>query len=201
MGMCCAFHSVSDANLDKIGANPPLIWRLIAADDPEAYAEALKERSAIGILARLFGRARDEEPVAVPDLELTDAEQVECDVDKSWQGIHYCLNGTAYEAESPMDFMTVGGEMLGDVDVGYGPARAFRSGQVEQIHAHIDGIGVEDLRAKYEPQRMEELDIYPNIWERDAEEGFEYIAQWYLEVKKFIAHCARHRLGMVIYLC
>ena len=201
MGMVCAYQAVSDDNLDRILAKPPLIWRLIAPDDPEIYVQTISEAAKSGFLQRAFKRTRTDEAVSVPDLNLVDGEQVDGDLDKSWHGIHFCLNGTAYEAPAPMDFITMGGQSVGDIDVGYGPARAFRANAVRELSSVLDPIGVDQLRRNYDPGKMAELDIYPDIWERDGEEGFEYIAEYYESLKQFIAHCVQHSLGMVLYIC
>src|ERR1700722_3238791 len=52
------------------------------------------------------------------------------DVDKAWHGLHFLLTGTAWEGAPPLDFIVKGGRQIGDVDVGYGPARAFSSADV-----------------------------------------------------------------------
>ncbi|KJV06079.1 YfbM family protein, partial [Methylocucumis oryzae] len=116
-------------------------------------------------------------------------------------GIHYCLNKTSYKAEPPMDFITLGGQMAGKVEVGYGPARLIDSNTVKAIHERLAKLTVEDLRNNYDPRAMEKLNIYPKIWLRDSEEGFDYIAEYFNILKSFIAHCSQHQLGMVVYLC
>jgi len=200
MGMCMVLHSLSDQNILRIQTEPELIWRLIAADDPDAYLQVVQEKNRSGIWARLFGQAKVSPPELV-SLSYADGENVDIDLDKSWQGIHYCLNETAYEAESPMDFITLGGEEAGTVEVGYGPARLFDSPTVREISALLHDISAEQLKVNYDPQRMQKLDIYPNIWEREGDDGFEYIAEYYNILKQFINHCSNHQLGMAIYLC
>jgi len=200
MGMCLALHSVSDTNIERILESPPLIWRLIAQDDPDIYLETVKE-SKKGILSRIFGKKKTSPNQAIANLEFAEGENAEDDLDKSWQGIHYCINKTDYEAEPPMDFITVGGITAGEVEVGYGPARLFDSETVKTIEERLSEITIEQLRKNYNPSDMEKLDIYPNIWERDGEEGFEYIAEYYKILKSFISNCTKHNLGMAVYLC
>lgn len=201
MGICLAFHSVSDANIKKILASPPLIWRLIAADDPDLYLAAVKENSKQGMFAKLFSTPRATDSEEIPNLEFLEGENIEDDLDKSWQGIHFCLNKTEYAAEPPLDFITVGGEVAGDVDVGYGPARLFEAATVKTIEEKISGISLEQLRSNYDPVEMDKLDIYPGIWERDGEEGFEYISEYFENLKAFLRNCAAHNLGMAVYFC
>ncbi len=200
MGMCLALHSVSDKNIERILASPPLIWRLIAPDDPEMYLQSMP-KARKGFFAWLFGNKPAEPPPPLPSLELGTGEDVEDDLDKSWQGIHYCLNKTAFEAEPPMDFITLGGQTAGDVEVGYGPARLLDSETVTAIDEQLSRITIEQLRDNYDPREMDALDIYPNIWARDGDEGFDYIAEYFQTLKSFVAHCATHKLGMAVYLC
>jgi rubrerythrin len=87
-----------------------------------------------------------------------------------------------------MDFITVGGKTAGDVDVGYGPVRLFDSKTVKEIDKRLSEITSDQLRKNYNPSDMERLDIYPNIGERDGEEGFKYIAEYFETLKTFIAN-------------
>lgn len=201
MGMCLALHSVSDENIQKILSSPPLIWRLIAADDPDIYLDTIKEESGSSFFAKLFGKKPPPTESEIPDLSFSEGENIEDDLDKSWQGIHYCLNQTQYEASPPMDFITLGGETAGNVEVGYGPARLLRSEVVNEIHRLIGSISTEDLKSKYNPSEMDKLDIYPNIWVRDGDEGFEYIAENFERLKSFVASCVKNKLGMAVYIC
>jgi hypothetical protein len=164
------------------------------------YLESVNE-SKRGLFSRLFGKKSVEPTRLIPDLEFVDGENIDDDLDKSWQGIHYCLNKTDYEAEPPMDFITVGGKAAGDIDVGYGPARLFDSSTVKEIEERLSNVTSKELRENYSPSAMEKLDIYPNIWERDGEEGFEYIAAYFETLKSFISNCSKHNLGMAVYLC
>lgn len=200
MGMCLVLHSVSDRNIERILESPPLIWRLVAQDDPEIYLETVN-KSKKGIFSKIFGKKNTDSNQEIPNLEFVEGENTEDDLDKSWQGIHYCLNKTDYEADPPMDFITDGGITAGDIEVGYGPARLFDGNAVKEIEKRLSKVTSEHLRKNYNPTDMEKLDIYPNIWERDGEKGFEYIAEYYVTLKSFISNCSKHNLGMAVYLC
>lgn len=199
MGMCLALHSVSDRNIDKILETPPLIWRLIAQDDPAIYIEYTNNGKK-GFFSRIFGNKTHSATKDVPNLEFIEGENNVDDLDKSWQGIHYCLNKTAYEAESPMDFITLGGKAAGDIEVGYGPARLFDSKTVKDIESRLSQMTIEQLRGNYNPDEMDKLDIYPKIWKMDGNEGFEYIAEYFEVLKQFVSNCSIHNLGMAVYL-
>ena len=130
MGMALALHTVSENNISKVLADPPLVWRIIAPDDSEIYQHARAEKQP-GLLARLLGAKPVELSDDVPDLPKTDGEGIETDLDKAWHGIHYLLTGTAWAGAEPLNFIVCGGTEVGDIDVGYGPARVFSSNDVK----------------------------------------------------------------------
>ena len=202
MGMCLGLHSVSDENIKKILDSPILIWKLLAPDDPEIYSDALQEErdKKTGFLSEFFGKKEEENINSPTELVFVEGENIDDDLDKSWQGIHYCLNGTAYEAVPPMDFIIEGGENAGDIEVGLGPARLIKSEAVKVINKKISNITREQLYEKYNPSEMEKLDIYPNIWEREGDEGFEYIWEYFETLKQFVSNCSKYNIGMALYL-
>ena len=56
MGMILSVTAVSDEKIDRMLADPPLIWKLLAPDDPEIYAETVSPTPEPGLLSRLFPR-------------------------------------------------------------------------------------------------------------------------------------------------
>lgn len=161
MGMCLALCTLSDANLEQVLADPPLIWKVLAPDDPEVYARCRKERSG-GWLARLFGgRTKQDVPPAV--LELAAGEVVDPDLDKAWHGIHFLLTGTAWGGTPRLNFILAGGHEVAGVEVGYGTARAFSAAEVRAIAEALAPLDVDALRTRFDPAAMMQLDIYPEI--------------------------------------
>lgn len=90
MGMCLAFTAVEGDAIHALLRDPPLIWKVLAPDDDEAYREARRQKSSW--FQRLLGRrpAASVEPAAIP------APVAETDLDKAWHGIHYLFTGTAW---------------------------------------------------------------------------------------------------------
>jgi hypothetical protein len=91
-------HQAADTTIDRIVADPPLIWQLVAPENPEFYRDA--RRASAGLWARLTGR-RDE----VPPLALSENEGELVDLDKAWHGIHYLLTESDDEGNAPLDFL------------------------------------------------------------------------------------------------
>ena len=202
MGMALALHTISDENISKVLADPPLIWRVIAPDDPEIYEHARAEKQP-GFLARLFGATPGEVRTGLPELPKADGEGLETDLDKAWHGIHYLLTGTAWEGAEPLNFIVCGGKEVGDVDVGYGPARVFSSDEVKKIADAVGAIDENELRQRFDPEEMKSLEIYPDIWDRDPEDDdtLGYCIEYYDYLRRFLSDAAGNSMGVALYIC
>lgn len=194
MGMIAGFYTLGDANIDKVLADPPLVWKVIAPDDPEAY-EMDRKAARPGFLARLLGRKN--EPVAVADdFVLAEGEAMDTDVEKAWHGIHYLLTKTAWGGTFPLNFLVDGGQPVGAIEVGCGPARAFRAAEVQAIDQALRGIDEAALRSRYDPAEMQALEIYPDaIWRN--EDALDYCIEYFGVLKDFISRAAQRGLGML----
>jgi hypothetical protein len=199
MGMVLGLAATDDETIEKLFADPPLIWKFLAPDDPEIYDGARKEQTGGGLFARMFGRKPIAPPVEVAEMP---RPVEEIDLDKSWHGIHYLLTKTGWEGEPPLNFLILGGEEVGSIDVGYGTARAFRSDEVSRIHEALQHIDGETLRSRFDPADMMGLEIYPEIWDRDPadDDTFGYCAEYFDDLKNFLARTTEAKLGLVISL-
>jgi hypothetical protein len=196
LGVC----TLSDENIRRVIADPPLIWKIVAPDDPEAYANARAEKPA-GFLTKLFGK-QGVTTQQHEELELRDDEVVDTDLDKAWHGIHYMLTQTAWEGEAPLNFLVSGGTPVGDVDVGYGPARAFSAAEVRAICVALRPIDDAFLRERFNPAEMMGLEIYPQIWDRDPadDDTFGYCAEYFGSLKAFIETASERNMGLIMYV-
>lgn len=106
MGMVLEMRTLSDGNIAQVLNDPPLIWKVLAPDDPDPYERARADER--GFWARFI---RSRRAPAVPQNELaTSAEEgVEADLDKARHGIHYLLTQSARHGEEPLDFLVAGG--------------------------------------------------------------------------------------------
>ena len=118
-------------------------------------------------------------------------------VEKCWHGLHYLLTRTAWGGEPPLDFI-VAGENVGDVDVGYGPARAHDAVTVARIHAALAPITTAVLLARFDPADMSAKQIYPSIWDRD--DSADELLQSYVELKTFIAATAAASDAVLVWI-
>lgn len=122
------------------------------------------------------------------------------DLDKAWHGIHYLLTGSDWEGEPPLNFLLQGGTMLAEEDEESEPApRLLRPDEVAAVSGALAGVTVDQLRERYDPQKMRALDIYPAIWD-DGPESLDYCLDNYAELQAFMAEAARQRRAVVIFL-
>ncbi|ANM30387.1 hypothetical protein ABI59_13605 [Acidobacteria bacterium Mor1] len=197
MGMCFATVTLSDSNIQKVLDDPPLIWRAIAPDDPDAYEEA--RGSSRSLWARLTGRGKSA-PAA--DLQLSENEGLEWDLDKAWHGIHYLLTGTDWGGTGAAAFIINGGQQVGDIDVGYGPARVFTAAEVRGIRDALHAVDDQTLRDRFNPTEMMALEIYPTIWDRDPTD--DDTLGWLLEtiqpLRGHLDETVQNGLGLVVFV-
>lgn len=200
MGMVLGLVALSDTNIARVLQDPPLVWRVIAPDEPEAYEEARGEEAKPTLLSKLFRRTPP--MTTVPDLEMSGAEGLNTDLDKAWHGIHYLLTGTAWEGESPSNFLVRGGTEVGDIDVGYGPARVLTAAETREALNAVNELSDKDLKVRFDPQDMLAKEIYPEIWSRDPEEDdtFEYLTEYFQVLRGFLNQTVDEGLGIVVYV-
>ncbi|MDM7921537.1 MAG: YfbM family protein [Pyrinomonadaceae bacterium] len=199
MGMVLGLVSIDGEGLSKVIADPPLIWRVIAPDVPDYYNEARGIKQNTSWFARLFGGGQSEpQPESAPMIEPIE----DIDLDKAWHGIHYLLTKTAWAGDPPLDFLVQGGEEIGDIDVGYGTARAFQPQNVKAIRDALAEIYAETLRSRFDPAEMIRLEIYPAIWDRepDDDDTFSYCAEYFDVLKSFVVRAADRNAGIIVYL-
>lgn len=199
MGMCLFLRTLSDRSIDRMLASPQLIWRVVLPEDPEVLADLDEAPKPRGFLARLFGGPAAA-PTPRPDLGLATGEVVELDLGKAFHGVHFLLSGSAEAGDRPLDFLLVGGREVGDEDVGYGPGRVFRAREVCEIHDALRGWTAPELRRRFDPVRMNELDIYPSPWDTGSEREHDIalLIDAFVELQRFIHAATERKVGILI---
>jgi Domain of unknown function (DUF1877) len=133
------------------------------------------------------------------DDESEDEDENLIDIDKSWDGIIFLLTGQNFEnADHPLLQVLFSGQIIdNEQDLGYGPAHYLTPEQVTDLNNQISKITVEDLRQKYDPEKMTELDVYPNVWEDEGEESFEYLSDNFLEVQQLYSDASKNGQAII----
>ena len=200
MGMVVGLTMLGDHNIERLLSDPPLVWKIAAPDDPDLYDQARREANPTSPWSRLFGKA----PVQTPEiaLVLTGQEGTSADLDKSWHGLHYLMTGSADAADMPLSFLVSGGRDVGDIEVGYGPARVFTAQETASILTAINAWTDDRLHARFNAAEMMRLEIYPEIWDRDPSGGepLNYLVEYAGTLRAFLHQAVDLRLGLVVTL-
>jgi hypothetical protein len=120
-------------------------------------------------------------------------------IDKAWHAIHYALNGSRLGGQEPLNFLVSEGTPVGQVDVGYGPARVLTSQQVRAIAASLAALPPEDLVKRVDLKTLDDEIIYPGGWQRDGM-GIDYVVSNYRDMRSLIERLAERGEGLVLYI-
>ncbi len=120
-------------------------------------------------------------------------------LDRAWHAIHFVLNGSRLGGEEPLNFLVSEGTPVGEVDVGYGPARVLTSAQVRSLAAVLAPLDPENVARRVDLRQLDEEAIYPGNWQRDGL-GVEDVVRGYQHMRALIVRLADQGLGMVLYI-
>ncbi len=120
-------------------------------------------------------------------------------LNKAWHAIHFALTGSRLGGEEPLNFLVSEGTPVGEVDVGFGPARVLTSVEVKAIAGRLAEISPDDVATRVDLRELDEHRIYPGNWQRDGL-SVEYVVANYREMRNFIARLAVRGDGLVLYV-
>ena len=120
-------------------------------------------------------------------------------LNKAWHAIHFVLNGSRLGGAEPLNFLVDQGTPVGEVDVGYGPARVLTSDQVRKLSDALHGIGPDDVAHRVDLKRFDDEAIYPGNWQHNGY-GVDYVVGYYRDMRELIARAAQNGQGLVLYI-
>lgn len=146
---------------------------------------------------------------ALIDAEEEGDDERMLDLDRAWHAIHYLLNDSAHEGEGAAGMVIFGGATIGEGadadeeedDYGEPPpvVRYLTPSQVEEVAALLADTSVEALQERYDPDAMEQAEIYPpGVWEEERQEAFDYVAEYYEMLVGFYELAAERGDAMLI---
>jgi len=194
MGIVCTLVAISDDNIERVHGDPPLIWRFLNPDEPELYLSEIGAGARPGFLGRLLGRKEVPVPEPLPDFASQPGEQEEVDIDKSWDGIAFCLKRLV---DPGVPDIFASGETVGHVEIGYGPAMTFDSTRVAEIATALEPLDSEQLLAVFEPETMGK--VYPKgMWSRKEDWQAEYLTEHFAVLRAFVVRLRDASLGVCV---
>jgi Domain of unknown function (DUF1877) len=117
---------------------------------------------------------------------------------KAWHGLHFLLTGSSWNSEGVLGFLASGGEALGKVDLGYGPARFFRPDAVEQLDDALSRISDDELWSRFDPATMEAEGVYPVIWDEPEEDLQQEYLTYFRNLRAFVHQACRDGNALIV---
>ena len=99
------------------------------------------------------------------------------DIDKAWHAVHAVLTGDAWDTDHPLAAAVLGGTEFGE-DTGYGPPRFLAPDEVAAVAARLEPISVDDFGSRIDLQQLSDLDVYPDVWDREDERDVTSSTNW-----------------------
>ena len=141
------------------------------------------------------------DPESIEDWLFNDDDEPDAELDKAWHGIHFILTGSQWEGDEPNCFLLAGGSSIGDLDVGYGPARALTSAQVKEFSAAISNLGKDDFKNRFDKNAFDKNEIYPQGWESAKdEESIDFLYSNFVTLKEFLESAKTKSCGAIVWL-
>ncbi|MBC7884571.1 MAG: YfbM family protein [Saprospiraceae bacterium] len=124
------------------------------------------------------------------------------DIDKAWEGIIYLLTEqTIANTDHPLVRVLFSGQIIDEEqDLGYGPAHFLTPEQVAELNIEISKITIADLKEKYDPKKMMELEVYPTIWEQDGDDAFDYIREYFESLQQVYSDATKNGEAIITFL-
>ncbi len=178
MSVTCALYGASDLEIESLVREPASIHRFLEDAIPVGHP---------GCLGTLLGQ---KQRVMAPTRPFFD-------LGKSWEAVHFVLNGTRSEVPLPEGFITSGGATVGDEDVGYGPARALTAGRVSSIASYLESLTDHHFRSRIDVSKMRPLHIYGAPLTEDPAE-IEHFVAVFGALRQFLSERDHAHEGIVI---
>jgi len=123
------------------------------------------------------------------------------DIDKSWDGIIFLLTGQSLAtAEHNLVRILFSGQIIDEEqDLGYGPAHYLTPENVAELNNEISKITTADLKQKFNPEKMNELEVYPTIWD-EGDDAFDYVADGFSTLQNVFADATKNGEAIITFL-
>jgi len=123
------------------------------------------------------------------------------DIDKAWEGILFLLTGQSLaEADHPLAAVLFSGQLIDEEqDLGYGPAHYNSPEQVSKLNQLISALNEEDLKQRFDPEKMTTQGIYPEIWD-EGNQAFDYLSENFISVQQIYDQAAKNGEAIITFI-
>ena len=125
----------------------------------------------------------------------SDLPRVSFELEDCWGALDFILTGHIDGIDGPSGFLLTWGTPIGDIDVGYGPARALTPRQVREVSEALAKISPESFAQRIDLATLEAEGVYhaDTFLEND-------LVELYSELRSFIDRAAADQCGLVVAL-
>jgi Domain of unknown function (DUF1877) len=210
MGMTGGLVRVSLEEISRLREHPAELPEFL---DCGIWAPPNREVRSKGILGWLLKltpvRIYESDPDAVPPPGAEDgALRPNIDLDKAWEPLHFLLTGTALEGEEPACYLARGGEELveelDDEESAYSSIRVLTPEQVVAFDRHLLSLTIDELRRRFDVNRMVELRIYAKRRSTkaptDEDRTLDHLIKTFEDLRTFVRETAASGAGAIAYL-
>src|SRR5262249_31592082 len=120
------------------------------------------------------------------------------DLQKAWHGLHYLLTGHIWETGARLGFLVSGGRAIGEADSFWRPVRLFNPDGVVALADALSTVSDEILWSRFHAQRMNELGVYPAIWDETEHNLREECLGYFHDVKSFVSKAACDGAALIV---
>lgn len=161
---------------------------------------ALGLGAAVGMYCNVFAAAPREIEALARDPDAIGSLHFSADVDlhKAWHGLHYLLTGHCGEAAAPLGFLLSGGRAIGQADWYWTATRLFSPADVKALDKALAAVSDENLWSRFDAARMNELEVYPLIWDESEDALREEYLDYFQKLKAFVSQAAAEDDGLVV---
>lgn len=121
------------------------------------------------------------------------------DLDKSWHLVHFFLTGEVGNAPPPPGLAVMGGDVLMEEELGYGPPTFVSAPEVKIVAAALAKIDASSLPDRYDLRPVHD-DVYLAQAYAGSAEDREYVVENFRALQEFYAAAAQHDHAAVVYL-
>ncbi|AEF99128.1 YfbM family protein [Methylomonas methanica] len=186
MSMLFTLQQVELEQLESLIKDPSDIFFFLHG--PETYIPKK------GFFSRLF--AAPEPPAQRPWQALPEDSLL--DLDKNWHILHYLLADCPWDGPLPQATLLSGGIQLGDVDVGYGPARALRPADIKAFLSFLNDLKADEFGANVSQHDFDQNEIYCSAnWQ--VEDG-NLLWTYVVALQNFLREAVARNKGIILYI-
>lgn len=123
------------------------------------------------------------------------------DIDKAWAGILFLLTGQNIDSlNHPLAKVFFNDKVIdADQDMGYGPANYLTPAEVSEINNQISKISTQDFKKNFDAKKMEELEVYPTIWD-EGDEAFVFLSEYFKTLQKAYSDAAQNNQAIITFI-